>query len=133
MVVSGTQKAVEKTVEISKSHGIRRAVLLEVSAPFHSPLMQPAADRMKEVLEKIKFHTPKIPYIANVDAKIYKDETQMKTCLIRQIPNPVQWEKSMQLLDTEGITHAYEVGPGKVLTGLLRRINKNIQVEDFSL
>lgn len=126
VVVSGTTDAVKKSVELAAEKGIRKAKLLKVSAPFHCKLMQPAADHMAAFFETLTFSEPLDPYIANVDAKIYADEHAMKDCLVRQIPQPVLWEASMNQLKGEGIEQAYEVGPGKVLTGLLRRINKNI-------
>lgn len=127
IVVSGTRRAVLKLIEILPNHGVKRAVLLDVSAPFHCKLMEPAAKRMAEILKDILISKPKIPYIANVDAKVYDDEEGIADRLIAQIPNPVRWEESMKLLPTYQISNAVEIGPGKVLTGLLRRINKEIK------
>lgn len=128
VVVSGTLEAVRKSVEVAKARGVRGARFLEVSAPFHCRLMEPAARRMANILETISFSSPKIPYIANVDGALYQDEEGICDRLVRQIPNPVQWEASMDRLKEEGIEEAFEVGPGKVLTGLLRRMNKNIKL-----
>lgn len=127
VVVSGTRRAVEKMIDISPSRGIRRAVLLEVSAPFHCKLMEPAAKRVADALKSISVSKPKIPYIANVDALVHNDAEGISDRLTAQIPNPVRWEESMRLLPTHGISRAVEIGPGKVLTGLLRRINKEIK------
>lgn len=127
VVVSGTHRAVQTIIDIAPSHGIRRALLLEVSAPFHCKLMEPAAKRVADALKSISVSKPKIPYIANVDASIHDDSHGISDRLIRQIPNPVRWEQSMKLLPTQGISQAVEIGPGKVLTGLLRRINKEIK------
>lgn len=127
VVVSGTRRAVEKMIDISQKRGIRRAVLLEVSAPFHCKLMEPAAKRVADALKSISVSKPKIPYIANVDASVHDDAEGISDRLVAQIPNPVRWEESMRLLPTHGISRAVEIGPGKVLTGLLRRINKEIK------
>lgn len=127
VVVSGTRRAVEKLIEISQKCGIRRAVWLEVSAPFHCKLMEPAAKQVADALKSISVSKPKIPYIANVDASIHDDSEGISDRLIAQIPNPVRWEESMRLLPTHGISRAVEIGPGKVLTGLLKRITKEIR------
>ena len=129
VVVSGTAEAVQKSVAVAKTFGIRMAKLLNVSAPFHCKLMQPAADHMAKLLEKVSIASPRVPYIANVDAAICHEASKIKDLLIRQIPNPVQWEASMRKLAGASIEKAFEIGPGKVLTGLLRRINKDIQAE----
>jgi len=127
IVVSGTREAVKKCVDMAPQHNIRRAKLLNVSAPFHCALMQPAAEHMAKLLETISISALKIPYIANVDGKIHTDETGVRDRLVRQIPHPVLWEASMQRLKEEGVVEALELGPGKVLTGLLRKINKEIK------
>ncbi|MBI4040433.1 MAG: ACP S-malonyltransferase [Deltaproteobacteria bacterium] len=126
VVVSGHKDAIEKVMTLAKEAGVRKVVWLDVSAPFHSPLMKPAAEHMARLLNPMKMKPPKIPYIANVDAQLVRDEALIKDKLIQQIPSPVAWEASMMRLGPEGITQAYEIGAGKVLTGLLRRINKGI-------
>lgn len=133
IVVSGTRRAILKLIEISPNHGIKRAVLLDVSAPFHCKLMEPAAKRMAEILKGVLISKPKIPYIANVDAKVYDDAKGISDRLVAQIPNPVRWEESMKLLPTYEISQAIEIGPGKVLTGLLRRINKEIKTSNVEM
>ncbi|HBQ20965.1 MAG: [acyl-carrier-protein] S-malonyltransferase [Deltaproteobacteria bacterium GWA2_38_16] len=128
VVIAGESQAVKRAIESAPQKGIKRALLLEVSAPFHCELMRPAAEKMKEALETVSFSKIEIPYIANVDAHLYQGEhVPVRELLVNQIPNPVRWEESMQYLEKEGIEEAYEVGPGKVLTGLLRRINKEIK------
>lgn len=127
VVISGTADAVEKAVALAPTYGIRYAKLLDVSAPFHCKLMEPAAVQMKKYIEQIEFRKPMVPYIANVDGQIHADAEGIADRLIRQIPNPVLWEDSMNILAKENIETVYEIGPGKVLTSLLRRINKNIQ------
>lgn len=131
VVVSGTLSAVKKSIEVASTKGIRYAKLLEVSAPFHCKLMKPVACRLEKLFEGISFSSPQIPYIANVDAAIYRNAVGVRDRLVRQIPNPVQWEASMELLSKESIEEAFEIGPGKVLTSLLRRINKNIKTENI--
>jgi len=127
IVVSGTSSAVDKGIELASKFGIRRAKRLDVSAPFHCRLMQPAADSMAKLLETVTISKPKVPYISNVDAGIHSDEVGIRDRLVRQIPNAVLWEDSMKCLTSENITAAFEIGPGKVLTGLLRRINKEVK------
>lgn len=129
VVISGETGGVKKAVELAPSKGIRRAILLEVSAPFHCKLMEPAANRVAEALEKISLGQIQIPYIANVDANIYTaDPSAVRNLLIKQIPNPVRWEESMQKLSERSIESAYEIGPGKVLSGLLKRITKDVSI-----
>ncbi len=127
VVIAGTQAAVQRCVEVALEKGVKRALLLEVSAPFHCKLMQPAAQKMADILEPISFLSLQTPYIANVDAQIYAGNAPIRDLLVRQIPNPVRWEESMQQLSKCEIKEAIEIGPGKVLTGLLRRINKDIK------
>ena len=128
VVVAGTKAAVWRCVERAPQKGIKRALLLDVSAPFHCKLMEPAAQKMASVLERVSFSPLQTPYIANVDGQIYSgDKAPVRDLLIRQIPNPVRWEESMLKLSQYEIEEAIEIGPGKVLTGLLRRINKDIK------
>ena len=128
VVVAGTRAAVQCCVEMASQKGIKRALLLDVSAPFHCKLMEPAAQKMAKVLEIVSFLPLQIPYIANVDAHIYSGrDVPVRDLLIRQIPNPVRWEESMLKLSQCEIEQAIEIGAGKVLTGLLRRINKDIK------
>ena len=129
MVIAGTKDAVQRCVEMAPQKGIKRALLLEVSAPFHCRLMEPAAQKMAEILETVSFAPLQVPYIANVDAQVYSgsDAAPIRDLLVRQIPNPVRWEESMHQLSKCEIEEAIEIGPGKVLTGLLRRINKDVK------
>lgn len=135
VVISGESPAVKRAVEMAPSKGIKRAIMLEVSAPFHCKLMEPAAKKMSEFFERHSrdsgnlFSKIQIPYIANVDAQIYSgDPAHVKDLLVQQIPNSVRWEESMQRLSEQSIEAAYEVSPGKVLSGLLKRINKDIPI-----
>lgn len=129
VVISGAKAAVEKAIalcEEKKEFGIRRAVLLPVSAPFHCSLMQPAADNLRPVLEKMEIAPLKVPYIANVDAEAYKDAKAIVGNLYAQVSKSVLWEQSMAKLPALGIQAAYEIGPGRVLAGLMRRIVKDL-------
>ncbi|MBI3018763.1 MAG: ACP S-malonyltransferase [Deltaproteobacteria bacterium] len=128
VVIAGTRDAVQRCVTLAPQKGIKRALLLEVSAPFHCKLMEPAAQKMAEVLEAVSFSPLQAPYVANVDAQIYSGgHAPIRDLLVRQIPNPVRWEESMLQLSKCEIEEAIEIGPGKVLTGLLRRINKDVK------
>jgi [acyl-carrier-protein] S-malonyltransferase len=130
IVVSGHKEAVEEAARLAAdpAYGIGKAVLLPVSAPFHCSLMKRAEDNMRPLLEATKVSKPSCPYVANVDAKSYSDPSGIVDRLIRQICGSVRWEQSMQLLPSLGVTEGIEVGPGKVLFGLMRRIQKDLKV-----
>ena len=125
IVISGSKAAVERAAELAKEKGAKRAVMLPVSAPFHCALMQPAQDRLAVDLGALKFSTPKFPVVTNVDAKPVQDANQARDALIRQVTGAVQWVRSMQILISSGVETFVEVGPGKVLTGLLRQIDRS--------
>jgi [acyl-carrier-protein] S-malonyltransferase len=132
-VISGATAAVERALALAKERGAKRAVMLQVSAPFHCSLMQPARDALAPVLEGIAFSPAKIPVVVNVDAKLVTDGPELRDALIRQVTGAVRWTESMQLLIAQGVTTFVEVGPGKVLSGLLRQIDRSqkcCQVED---
>jgi [acyl-carrier-protein] S-malonyltransferase len=132
-VISGTTAAVERAIALAKERGAKRAVLLQVSAPFHCSLMQPAQDGLGPILQEIPFSAAKTPVVVNVDAALVTDGAQLRDALIRQVTGAVRWTQSMQLLIAEGVTTFVEVGPGKVLSGLLRQIDRSqkcAQVED---
>lgn len=132
LVISGHKEAVEQTLKKmkeDKSVGVRNSVLLPVSAPFHCSLLHPAADKLKPYLDKMKVNELSKAYIANVDAKLYKDSDKVRENLYTQIASPVLWEQSMQSLASLGVQKAYELGPGSVLKGLLKRIDRNISCE----
>ena len=122
IVVSGHRGAVERAVEIAKSKGIRRAMLLPVSAPFHSSLMAPAADAMAEALQSVTFAPPVPPVIANVSAAKATESQELADLLVRQVTAVVRWRESVQAMTALGVDTFVEVGAGKVLTGLVRRI-----------
>jgi [acyl-carrier-protein] S-malonyltransferase len=132
-VISGDTAAVERAVALAKERGAKRAVLLQVSAPFHCSLMQPAQDGLAPILQEIPFTAAKMPVVVNVDAALVTDGVQLRDALVRQVTGAVRWTESMQLLIAEGVSTFVEVGPGKVLSGLLRQIDRSqkcAQVED---
>lgn len=122
VVVSGNKSAVERAVEIAKTRGAKRAMLLPVSAPFHCALMQPAADVMAEALSKISVKTPAVPVVANVLAKPINNPGEIIRALVSQVTGTVRWRESVVYMAGAGISNFYEVGAGKVLTGLMRRL-----------
>ena len=122
VVVSGTKAAVERAVEIAKAKGAKRAMLLNVSAPFHCALMQPAADAMAEALAGVEIKAPVVPLVANVLARPINDPADIRARLVEQVTGTVRWRESVEWLSGAGITTFYELGSGKVLTGLVKRI-----------
>lgn len=132
-VISGAVAAVEKAAELCKTRGARKAVMLPVSAPFHCALMQPAQDRLADLLKKLQFSNPSIPVAVNVDAVLVSEADKARDALIRQVTGAVRWVECTQLLIAEKPTHFIEVGPGKVLCGLMRQIDRQqkcLNVED---
>jgi [acyl-carrier-protein] S-malonyltransferase len=125
IVISGSKEAVEAAAELCKKHGAKRAVMLPVSAPFHCALMQPAQDRLAEDLNALCFHQPEVPVMCNVEAELVTDADKARETLIRQVTGAVQWESSMRALTAAGAAQFVEAGPGSVLTGLLRQIDKS--------
>jgi [acyl-carrier-protein] S-malonyltransferase len=127
VVISGAKPAVVRATEIAKAHGCRRAVMLDVSAPFHSALMQPAADAMEEALKAVHLKAPKVPLYANVLAAPLSDPHEIRAGLVRQVTGTVRWRESIGAMAAAGVTDVYEVGAGRVLTGLVRRIVPSLQ------
>ncbi len=133
IVIAGHKGAVERAVAMVTQKPGKKAILLPVSAPFHCPLMKPAGERLKEVLAQIEFTDPLFPVLANAQGDFYPGKEAIKELLIKQVDHPVRWEECMQKLLQTGVEIVLEVGPGKVLTGLLRRINREMacaNVED---
>jgi [acyl-carrier-protein] S-malonyltransferase len=122
VVLSGDKLAVERAVEVAKARGAKRAMLLPVSAPFHCSLMQPAADAMAQALAKVTVNPPVVPLVANVLARPISDPTEIVKSLVAQVTGTVRWRESIQFMAQAGVTTFYEVGAGKVLTGLNKRI-----------
>ncbi|WP_292933993.1 ACP S-malonyltransferase [Noviherbaspirillum sp.] len=123
VVIAGHKAAVERACEAAKAKGAKRALPLPVSAPFHSSLLKPASDRLREYMQNLTFAAPRIPLINNVDVNIAQDVSSIKDALVRQAASPVRWVETVQKMRAEGITHVIECGPGKVLAGLTKRIN----------
>jgi [acyl-carrier-protein] S-malonyltransferase len=132
-VISGSAAAVERAADLCKQAGAKRTVMLQVSAPFHCALMQPAQDSLAIDLESIAFNDPAFPVASNVDARLLTRGPESRDCLIRQVTGSVRWVECIQLLIAQGATHFIEVGPGKVLSSLMRQIDRNqkaLHVED---
>ncbi len=132
-VISGNVGAVKRAVEIASQSGAKRAVVLPVSAPFHSALMMPAQQKLEKDLQAIKFGDLQMPLVTNVDADTIRNGEEASSALVRQVTMPVRWEESMRMLMDEGVNTFVEVGPGRVLTGLMRQIERSVaslNVED---
>ncbi|NSX06581.1 ACP S-malonyltransferase [Cupriavidus gilardii] len=126
VVIAGAKAAVDKACDIAKAKGAKRALPLPVSAPFHSSLLKPASDRLRERMAGLTFLAPSIPLINNVDVAIVNDPEAIKDALVRQAAAPVRWVESVQKMAADGVTHVFECGPGKVLAGLTKRIDGNL-------
>ena len=127
VVLSGHKTAIDRVPEAGKAFGVRRAIPLPVSAPFHCALMQPAADAMAEALSKVKVNTPAVPVVANVLAEPISDPDAIRKRLVEQVTGTVRWRECVQYMAANGITDVYEIGTGKVLTGLVGRIDKSLK------
>ena len=127
-VLSGEIKAVEKAAEIASQKGAKRTVFLKLSGPFHSRLMEESSQKLALELEKLKISPPQIPLIANYNADYVKEEKMIKEALIKQISSPVQWVSSIRKMLRDKITTFIEIGPGRVLSGLIKKIDKNVQI-----
>lgn len=125
-VISGSKAAVERACEVLKAHGARRAMLLPVSAPFHCRLMLPAADKLRTALESVVFESPQIPLINNVDVAVEVDADRIRDALYRQAFSAVRWVECVQALKARGVSHVVESGPGKVLAGMVARIDPEL-------
>ena len=121
-VIAGSKAAVDKACEVLKGLGAKRALPLPVSAPFHSSLMKPAAERLKAALDQIELAAPRIPVVNNVDVAVESEPARIRDALVRQAAAPVRWVECVQALQARGVTHIIECGPGKVLTGMAKRI-----------
>ena len=126
VVIAGAKAAVEKACEIAKAKGAKRALPLPVSAPFHSSLLKPASDRLREYLASVTVNAPMIPVINNVDVAVLNDPAAIKDALVRQAASPVRWVETVQKMKADGISRVVECGPGKVLAGLVKRIDGEI-------
>tara|TARA_R110000850_G_scaffold145766_1_gene268003 strand:+ start:1046 stop:1978 length:933 start_codon:yes stop_codon:yes gene_type:complete len=125
-VVSGSKAAVERAIDLAKAAGAKRALLLPVSAPFHCALMAPAAEEMANALADVTMHAPSVPVVANVVAEAVTDPDQIRKLLIEQVTGQVRWLSSVEWMGAQGVTEIWEIGAGKALSGMIRRINKEI-------
>jgi len=126
VVIAGHKAAIERACAAAKEKGAKRALPLPVSAPFHSSLLKPASDRLREYMQGLVFTAPQIALINNVDVAIVNDPEAIKDALVRQAASPVRWVETVQKIAAEGVTHVVECGPGKVLAGLTKRINDSL-------
>lgn len=126
VVVSGHKAAVERAVDIAKAKGAKRALLLPVSAPFHCTLMQPAADAMAQALAEVEIAHPKVPVVANVLAAAETDGGKIADLLVAQVTGSVRWRESVMYMAAQGVTEVYEVGAGKALSGMIKRIDRDL-------
>ncbi len=127
VVIAGHKAAVARAIEACKARGAKRAMPLPVSAPFHSSLMKPAGEKLRSYLERLSFQETKIPVINNVDVAVETDSVRIKDALVRQAASPVRWVEIIRSMAAQGVTHVVECGPGKVLAGLVKRIEPQLQ------
>ena len=125
-VVSGSKAAVERAVDLAKAAGAKRALLLPVSAPFHCAVMAPAAEEMAGALADVTMHAPSVPVVANVIAQAVSDPDEIRKLLVEQVTGQVRWLSSVEWMAAQGVTEIWEIGAGKALSGMIRRINKEI-------
>ncbi|MBD11734.1 ACP S-malonyltransferase [uncultured Roseovarius sp.] len=126
VVISGHKSAVERAVELAKARGAKRAMLLPVSAPFHCALMAPAADVMAQALSEVAIHAPSVPLVANVRAQAVTDPAEIRALLVEQVTGSVRWRESVQYMEAQGVTEIWEIGAGKALSGMVRRIARDL-------
>ena len=133
VVLSGAKAAVERAVELAKARGVKRAMMLPVSAPFHCSLMQPAADVMADALAKVAVHAPLVPVVANVPARPIKEPAEIVQNLIEQVTATVRWRESVLFMAQSGVSSFFEIGAGRVLTGLIKRITEGTSATPIGL
>jgi len=129
VVISGAKAAVDRAVELARERGARRSVLLPVSAPFHCELMQPAADRMAVALGEVTFKAPSVPVVVNTLARPVSDPDELRRRLVEQVTGTVRWRETVEFMAGEGVGRVYEIGAGKVLSGLARRIVRALETQ----
>ncbi|MFB3884364.1 MAG: ACP S-malonyltransferase [Thermodesulfobacteriota bacterium] len=130
IAIAGHAKAVERAIEKVKQEG-KKAILLPVSAPFHSPLMKPAGERLEKALDGVSVGDLKVPVVTNVEAEVNISKDRVKPLLVAQVSSPVRWEESMRRMVKEGVEQVLEIGPGKVLSGLMKRIDPKIEAKNI--
>ncbi|MBR4834787.1 MAG: ACP S-malonyltransferase [Thermoguttaceae bacterium] len=128
LVVSGARSAVDKLMEAALAAGAMKVVPLTVAGAFHTEIMSPAVENMRPIIEAMDFQAPKVPVVSGVDARFHSDPSEIKQILVRQISSPVLWEDATRLLIAEGVETFYEVGPGRVLRGLMKRIDRKAKM-----
>ena len=133
VVVSGHRAAVTRALDIAKEKGAKRAVLLPVSAPFHCPLMQPAADVMAQALAEVSIQAPAVPLVANVRAAAVQDPDEIRDLLVTQVTGSVRWRESVMWMAGQGVTEIWEIGAGKALSGMIRRIERSIACKNIGV
>ncbi len=133
VVLSGHREAVERAVALAKEAGAKRALLLPVSAPFHCSLMQPAAERMAEALDSTEIVAPRVPVISNVTAAPERTPERIKRLLVEQVTSSVRWRESIERMASEGVTEIWEIGAGKALSGMIRRIDRTISTKSIGV
>ncbi len=131
IVVSGKVTNIELFASLAKERGAKRVLMLDVSGPFHSSLMTPARDKLKDYIDKILIAEPKIPFVSNVDAKVHSDPVKIKENLIAQVNSKTLWEESIRLVAQNNIKTFLEIGPGQVLKGLLKKIDPKLEVKNI--
>src|SRR5919205_1935548 len=132
IVIAGTKSAVERAIAVAKSRGVRRALPLPVSAPFHCALMEPAAERLRPLLDEASFKDLWVSLVSNVDASPIGTPTAVRNALLRQVASPVRWVEAVQKMIAMGVRRFVEVGPGNVLTGLIKRIDASVELHNVS-
>jgi [acyl-carrier-protein] S-malonyltransferase len=132
IVIAGTKAAIDRAIVVAKAHGVRRALPLPVSAPFHCDLMKPAEERLKPLLDSAHFKDLWMSLVSNVDASPIGTATAVRNALVRQVASPVRWVESVQKMITMGVKRFVEVGPGNVLTGLIKRIDSSVELINVS-
>lgn len=132
IVLTGKKEGVEAAAENLKAAGAKRTVMLNVSGPFHSPLLKPAGDELAKALDEVVLHPLSVPYVTNVDASIVEEVDKTKDLLRRQVYSPVRWMQSMERMIEEGVDTFLEIGPGKTLAGFMRKINRDVKVYNIA-
>jgi [acyl-carrier-protein] S-malonyltransferase len=132
IVIAGTKSAIERAIDVAKKRGVRRALPLPVSAPFHCALMEPAAERLRPLLDDAPFKDLWVALVSNVDASPIGTATAVRNALLRQVASPVRWVESVQKMISMGVKRVVEVGPGNVLTGLIKRIDSSVELVNVS-
>jgi len=133
IVISGTNGACERAAELAPALGAMKAVPLAVAGAFHTQIMRPADERLAEAMARVRMQKPRIPVVSNVDARPHDDPAEIRQLLIKQVLRPVLWEDSMRYLQQQGFDQFYEVGPGRVLRGLLRRIDRKVACQSVDV